>query len=147
MCPLLSEIFFYYTHKAGHISFVYRHVHKVHHKWSVTCAVAASYAHSLEFLLCFVPVLVLPPVIVNLHWTATQLWWCLALISVVGSHSGYTARTFPWTLLGAEPRHSEHHMNGKVKFGPLQLLDKIYGTEELGESSILHRTVLKRKSS
>jgi sterol desaturase/sphingolipid hydroxylase (fatty acid hydroxylase superfamily) len=122
-CPLLSELIFFYTHRAGHIPFLYKHVHSVHHEWVTPCGVSASYAHPLEFVFCFVPTLILPPIAVNLHWMATQAWWCVSLISVIGSHSGYK-----WGQ-GSE-RHAEHHRYNVVKYGPMYILDWLYNTEE-----------------
>ena len=122
ICPFLSEIIFFYTHKLGHISYIYKRVHKIHHEWVIPCAVSASYCHPLEFIFCNLATFIIPPFIVNLNGYAMRVWFILASLSVINSHSGYK---YP----NGSIRHKDHHKYHNRNYGPLKILDSIYGTE------------------
>ena len=122
ICPFISEFVFFYIHKLCHIPYLYKKIHKIHHEWIIPCAVSASYSHPLEYIFCSLPTFILPPFITNLNGYAMQLWFVLALISVINSHSGYK---YP----NGSIRHKDHHKYNNRNYGPLKILDTIYNTE------------------
>ena len=50
------------------------------------------------------------------------MWFIAASISVINSHSGYIS-------MNGSQRHSDHHKYNNRNYGPLQILDTLYGTE------------------
>ena len=123
LCPLIAELVFFYTHKIGHTRFLYKEVHSVHHQWYVTCAVAAAHSHPIEYIFCNLPTFILPALILGLNWYIMNLWFVIATISVVNSHSGYR---FEDSI-----RHAAHHKYYNVNYGPMKILDTIYKTEDV----------------
>lgn len=89
ICPVLAQIIFYIGHRISHFRIFYKTIHQKHHEWVVPCALAASYSSFYEYFFCNLPVFLLPPLIVNLHWWATQFWFLFATFNVVNDHSGY----------------------------------------------------------
>ena len=120
-CLFISEFVFFYTHKIGHIPYIYIKIHKIHHEWVIPCAVSASYSHPLEFIFCSLPSFLLPPFITNLNGYAMKLWFILATISVINDHSGYK--------FVSSIRHADHHHYNNRNYGFLKILDIIHGTE------------------
>lgn len=59
---LLGETIFYYLHYLSHFV-CYSKIHKVHHEWTNTCAIAAAYAHPIEYLFVNLSSFLLPPII------------------------------------------------------------------------------------
>ena len=122
ICPLISEVVFFYTHKLGHTPYLYKKIHRIHHEWIIPCAVSASYSHPLEYIFCNLSSFIIPPFIMNLNGYAMQLWFILASITVINSHSGYRC-------LNDSIRHTDHHKYNNRNFGPLKILDTLHGTE------------------
>jgi len=114
ICPYVSDVVFYITHRICHIGALYTNVHKKHHEWVVPCALAASYTTIYEFVFCNLPVFLLPPLILKLHWIGAQLWFVFATIHVVNDHSGYV-------FLKNSIHHSDHHKYGKYNFATPEL--------------------------
>ena len=105
---LLGESIFYYLHYLSHFIF-YSKIHKIHHEWKNTCAVAAAYAHPLEYLFISLPSFLLPPIITGSNWFITNLWFIIATISVVIDHSGYKIFTSEY--------HWKHHKYSNTNYG------------------------------
>ncbi|KAH3858933.1 hypothetical protein DPMN_101578 [Dreissena polymorpha] len=62
----LQRAVIYYPHRMFHIPFLYRHVHKVHHRYGSPTLYTATAMHTLEFLV-YQTLLMLPVFVVPLH--------------------------------------------------------------------------------
>ena len=49
---LTLQVCFFYTHWAMHHGALYRRIHKQHHEFKAPFALAALYAHPIEFFVC-----------------------------------------------------------------------------------------------
>ena len=114
LCPYISDVVFYITHRICHVGFLYTSVHKTHHEWVVPCALAASYTTIYEFVFCNLPVFLLPPLIVNINWYGAQAWFIFATAHVINDHSGYV-------FLKNSIHHADHHKYGKFNFASPEL--------------------------
>ena len=110
LCPFISDFIFYYSHKLIHNKYYYKHIHKVHHEWTIPCGVAASYSSCIEYILCNLPTFLLPPMILKLNWIAANLWFIISTINVVNNHSGYI-------FLESSIHHTNHHRYKKNNYG------------------------------
>lgn len=115
---------------------LYKHIHKLHHKYSAPFGLAAEYAHPLEVMILGTGTIVGPLLYCkftqNLHILTVYIWITLRLFQAIDAHSGYGKLTlcspiytsrllilredFPWSLQhilpfwsGAE-HHDFHHM-------------------------------------
>lgn len=94
---IFEDAFHYFAHQALHYGPLYKHIHKVHHKYSAPFGLAAEYAHPAEvfilgmgtiggpLLYCFVGF--------ELHMVTVLVWVTLRLFQAVDSHSGYGKST------------------------------------------------------
>lgn len=114
---LIGESLFYYLHYWSHF-ILYSKVHKVHHEWKNTCAVAAAYAHPLEYILISLPTFLLPPIITGSNWYITKIWFIIATTSVVIDHSGYN-------IIEASNFHWKHHKYTNINYGTNTVVDNI----------------------
>ena len=48
ICLLMREAMFYYSHRLLHVPYLYRRIHKKHHRFTAPIALAAQYAHPIE---------------------------------------------------------------------------------------------------
>ena len=112
---------FYWTHRLIHVPRIYRAIHKLHHRFTAPTAVASMYAHPLEFLVGNLTGVALGPVLLNTHPYTAYFWFCYALVSTGGSHSGYT-------FFDAES-HDRHHEFFNCNFGVGGMMDAIMKTD------------------
>ncbi|KAJ7475113.1 hypothetical protein B0H11DRAFT_2034153 [Mycena galericulata] len=135
---VFEDIFHYFAHQALHYGPLYKHIHKIHHKYSAPFGLAAEYAHPAEvailgtgtiggpLLFCFFTA--------NLHIITVYVWIALRLFQAIDAHSGYD---FPWSLQhfvpfwsGAE-HHDFHHMAFTNNFSTsFRWCDRIFGTDD-----------------
>lgn len=119
---LVAEVSFYILHGLLHWSpFLYRHVHKVHHRFPAPTAMTCVYAHPVEFALGNVLPIYLGPIFCNAHPTTCYLWWALAMLGTCKGHCGYR-------IMGHEDDHEDHHLLYKYNYGGMGLLDRMLGT-------------------
>jgi len=117
---VILEIWFYVTHRLLHIPYLYKTIHKVHHRFQQPCAMAAVYAHPLEFMFGNVAGLALGPILTQAHPYTSYAWFAVGLFSTCLSHSGYK----PFAK-GHDAHHEFYHYNYGV--GGF-ILDGLFGT-------------------
>jgi sterol desaturase/sphingolipid hydroxylase (fatty acid hydroxylase superfamily) len=118
-CLVTVEMWFFWSHRLLHHPFLYRRVHKIHHRFKAPCAMAAVYAHPLEFIFGNVAGVVMGPVLTNSHPYTAYFWFALALFVTCKDHSGF--RFFD------SHHHDAHHEFYNYNYGN-PLLDQICGT-------------------
>ncbi|KAI0739612.1 C-4 methyl sterol oxidase [Daedaleopsis nitida] len=112
-----EDILHYVLHRMLHWGPLYKHIHKIHHKYSAPFGLAAEYAHPAEVMILGFGTVVGPIAYCafshDLHIFTMYLWIVLRLFQAIDAHSGYD---FPWSLRhiipfwsGAE-HHDFHHM-------------------------------------
>ncbi|KAF9530672.1 C4-methyl sterol oxidase [Crepidotus variabilis] len=134
---VFEDFFHFCAHQALHIGPLYKHIHKIHHKYSAPFGLAAEYAHPAEVFILGAGTICGPLLacfFTQLHIVTVYLWITLRLFQAIDAHSGYD---FPWSLhniipfwSGAE-HHDFHHMafvnNYSTSF---RWWDRICGTDK-----------------
>ena len=115
---LLGETIFYYLHYWSHF-ILYSKIHKTHHEWTNTCAVATAYAHPIEYLCISLPSFLLPPIITGSNWYITNIWFLVSTTSVILDHSGYK------NIHNSE-FHWKHHKYSNTNYGTNTIGDTIH---------------------
>ncbi|KAI5781173.1 fatty acid hydroxylase superfamily-domain-containing protein [Geopyxis carbonaria] len=119
---ILCEFMFYWSHRILHQPFFYRHIHKVHHAFKAPIALAARYAHPLEYLLTFYIPIMLPPVFLRAHVVSMWIFAGMVGFESCAVHSGYRVGRL------AE-RHDQHHEGAKGGYGTFDIFDRLFHTE------------------
>lgn len=116
---VMEDAFHYWAHRGLHYGPFYKHIHKLHHKYSAPFGLAAEYAHPLEVMILGLGTVGSPilycAVMKDLHLVTMYTWIILRLFQAIDAHSGYD---FPWSLNKIIPFWSgaDHHDFHHEKF-------------------------------
>ncbi|ANB11626.1 methylsterol monooxygenase [Sugiyamaella lignohabitans] len=113
---VLEDTWHYWGHRLLHTKYLYKRIHKQHHKYAAPFGLTAEYAHPVEVAFTGTGTVGSPLlwayVFGNLHLITVLTWIVLRLFQAIDSHSGYE---FPWSLdhflpvwSGAD-HHDDHH--------------------------------------
>lgn len=90
---IFEDAWHFFSHQALHYGPLYKHIHKIHHKYSAPFGLAAEYAHPLEVLILGMGTIGGPLlycyVTQNLHIFTVYAWVTLRLFQAIDAHSGY----------------------------------------------------------
>ena len=90
------------AHQALHWGPLYKHIHKLHHKYAAPFGLAAEYAHPAEVFILGTGTIAGPMLYCyftrNLHIVTVYIWITLRLFQAIDAHSGYG--TCCWTRPG-----------------------------------------------
>ena len=123
----VNEILFYYSHRALHHPRLYLAIHKWHHKFPAPNALAALYAHPVEFLLSNLVPFTAGFMLFRPHVFFALQWIVGACLGTQTHHSGYR---MPWIAAhDKQPDfHDLHHKEFTSCYGVLGVLDFVHGT-------------------
>jgi methylsterol monooxygenase len=125
---IVNEVMFFYLHWLFHHKSLYKLYHKKHHEFTAPYAIAALYAHPLEFLLAnFTPFTAGFPIF-RPHIIFVCMWVMGACLGTQTHHSGYR---LPWNPeIEENPEfHDFHHEAFTSNFGTMGWLDALHGTD------------------
>lgn len=115
----VEEVLFYYVHRMLHTPLLFQYIHAVHHEFIAPVAIATTYAHPVEHLLCNVVPVLTGPFLLQPHRNILWAWIALATFSSVHAHAG----------IPSSKTHDNHHRLFRVNYGVLGVLDWMHGTQ------------------
>ncbi|KAJ5925540.1 hypothetical protein N7454_008179 [Penicillium verhagenii] len=124
---LLRETMFYYSHRLLHIPYLYRQIHKKHHKFTAPIALAAQFAHPIEHIFANALPISLPPQLLRSHVLTFWVFLAWELFNTATVHSGYDF------FHNKAKMHDLHHEKFNLNYGSVGLLDWVHGTNKLGK--------------
>ncbi|KAJ5493354.1 hypothetical protein N7539_002100 [Penicillium diatomitis] len=125
---VLREALFYYSHRLLHVPFLYRRIHKKHHKFTAPIALAAQFAHPVEQIFANALPISLPPQLLYSHILTFWAYLAWELFNTATVHSGYDF------FHNKARMHDLHHENFNLNYGSIGLFDWLHGTDTLGKT-------------
>ncbi len=128
---------FYWVHRIVHTPYLYKRIHKQHHKNTNTTVLVVVDAHILEMILAnllpkYFALLILGP---HLHFATFISSIFITFIEGHDTHSGYSFPISPFnyeTYYGNSDFHNFHHLKNVGNFGHPHdcYWDKLFGTDK-----------------
>jgi len=124
---VLMDAIAYYTHRLLHVRFLFRHVHRHHHKFVATSPYVVTALHPAELILLQAATLA-PVLFIPFHAVSIGVVLIYILVFNIVDHSGVRlTSSLPWQ--GPSMYHDDHHAHFHVNFGQhLMIWDRIHGT-------------------
>ncbi len=132
-CSFFADVLFYVFHRAVHSKGLYQRLHKMHHEWIYTIALAHHYMDHTEALIFMLPPII-PPMLMGSHITIV---WAMVLLTQLGGILGHSAFMIPiisskytkWIPFINSEYHDLHHLRFNVNYGAVwPVVDMIFGT-------------------
>ena len=117
----------YYAHRALHVRPMFRHFHRIHHRYVATTPWVVTAMHPVEFLI-FQTVTFIPLFVIPAHYLSVIAVFVYVFVFNIIDHSGVRLRSrIPWQ--GPSTFHDDHHAHFHCNFGQhLMLWDRLHGT-------------------
>jgi sterol desaturase/sphingolipid hydroxylase (fatty acid hydroxylase superfamily) len=135
---IINDTIFYWGHRALHIPFLYKLIHKQHHQFKQPIAQASEWAHPVEDILANIIPTLAGCFIMGSHFYVLLFWIFLRIWKTLDAHCGYTL-PFPLSVWHGLPgmfgcdMHDFHHESKegmKSCFGAMSTFwDWICGTD------------------
>jgi len=129
-CIIVEDVVHYWLHRALHIPFLYKSIHKVHHHFAAPFGLVAAYAHPAEVIILGIPTF-MGPLILRTHYFIFFSFILYRQIDAVVTHSGYDF-PHPFDLLpfyGGTVSHDFHHKSFLFNYSSRFIfMDKLCGT-------------------
>jgi len=137
---VIHDAYFYWMHRAMHHRWLYRHMHRLHHR-SITPAPTTAYAfapgeaviHAI-FLPLILVILPLHPVVIGLFTMVMIARNTLAHTGIEVFPPGFVTGPFRWST--TVTHHDLHHLHGSGNYGfYFSWWDRLMGTERADYAS------------
>jgi sterol desaturase/sphingolipid hydroxylase (fatty acid hydroxylase superfamily) len=120
---VIGTLLFYASHRVLHRTWWVKRVHRVHHEFRTTSALASEYAHPVEFVVANFGALALGALLLAPSLASMALFAVIGLTTILVHHSGYALPWAPWSM-----PHDWHHYRFVEMFGSTGAIDRILGT-------------------
>merc|ERR1711991_1118755 len=114
---------FYWEHRLAHHPALYKYVHKQHHLFKQSVAVAYEFAHPAEGLLVNGLPLFIGLYFAHMHLAQVCLFLFIRITETIDAHSGYDFPWSPWRYLSGARAHDLHHSKQVGNFGIFHFWD------------------------
>ena len=121
-----SLVWFYTFHRLLHRPWWMKRVHRQHHEFRTSSAIASEYAHWFEFVVANFGTLACGVVLLGPSLPSIYLFTVLSLHTILAHHSGYALPWMSWSV-----PHDWHHYKYNEIFGSIGILDRALGTDKV----------------
>ncbi|MDQ3037794.1 MAG: sterol desaturase family protein [Myxococcota bacterium] len=117
----------YYSHRFLHREWMFKRIHRWHHRYTAPVVFTTTAVHPLEFLL-FTGVVLLPAVLVPVHWAVYVIVVAYTYLIGMIDHCGIAVR-WPLPLHAGNRFHDDHHVFFHCNYGHhTQIFDLLHDT-------------------
>ena len=132
---LIDDLYFYFYHSALHTKFLYKHIHKTHHRSSMPIPMEYIFTHPLEWFFGAIGPFIGLVVIASFSEINIYAFWVMSALRNLHEldiHSGIKSSKITSLIpfYGTTEHHDLHHSKNKGNYAStFTLWDKVFGTE------------------
>ena len=132
---LIDDLYFYFYHSALHTKFLYKHIHKTHHRSTMTIPMEYIFTHPLEWFFGAIGPFIGLVVIASFSEINIYAFWVMSALRNLHEldiHSGIKSSKITSLIpfYGTTEHHDLHHSKNKGNYAStFTLWDKVFGTE------------------
>ncbi|GIT10111.1 MAG: hypothetical protein CM1200mP31_2800 [Candidatus Neomarinimicrobiota bacterium] len=132
---LIDDLYFYFYHSALHTKFLYKHIHKTHHRSTMPIPMEYIFTHPLEWFFGAIGPFIGLVVIASFSEINIYAFWVMSALRNLHEldiHSGIKSSKFTSLIpfYGTTEHHDLHHSKNKGNYAStFTLWDKVFGTE------------------
>jgi len=124
---LMMDAGLYYSHRFMHAKWIFRYVHRWHHRYTAPVIFTTTAMHPFEFVV-FQSCLLLPALILPMHWSVYIVAIGYTYLIGMIDHSGIIVN-WPLPLHSGNRFHDDHHVYFHCNYGHHTMLwDRLHGT-------------------
>ncbi len=117
----------YYSHRLMHRPWMFKHIHRWHHRYTAPVVFTTTAVHPIEFLF-FAASVLLPALVVPVHWAVYVAVVAYTYLIGMIDHSGIDVR-WPLPLHAGNRFHDDHHVLFHCNYGHhTQIFDLVHGS-------------------
>lgn len=132
---LIDDLYFYCYHAALHTKFLYKHIHKTHHRSTMPIPMEYIFTHPLEWFFGAIGPFIGLVVIASFSEINIYAFWVMSALRNLHEldiHSGIKSSKITSLIpfYGTTEHHDLHHSKNKGNYAStFTLWDKVFGTE------------------
>ena len=132
---LIDDLYFYFYHSALHTKFLYKHIHKTHHRSTMPIPMEYIFTHPLEWFFGAIGPFIGLVVIASFSEINIYAFWAMSALRNLHEldiHSGIKSSKITSLIpfYGTTEHHDLHHSKNKGNYAStFTLWDKVFGTE------------------
>ena len=132
---LIDDLYFYFYHSALHTKFLYKHIHKTHHRSTMPIPMEYIFTHPLEWFFGAIGPFIGLVVIASFAEINIYAFWAMSALRNLHEldiHSGIKSSKITSLIpfYGTTEHHDLHHSKNKGNYAStFTLWDKVFGTE------------------
>ena len=131
----IDDLYFYFYHSALHTKFLYKHIHKTHHRSTMPIPMEYIFTHPLEWFFGAIGPFIGLVVIASFSEINIYAFWVMSALRNLHEldiHSGIKSSKITSLIpfYGTTEHHDLHHSKNKGNYAStFTLWDKVFGTE------------------
>lgn len=132
---LIDDLYFYFYHSALHTKFLYKHIHKTHHRSTMPIPMEYIFTHPLEWFFGAIGPFIGLVVIASFSEINIYAFWAMSALRNLHEldiHSGIKSSKITSLIpfYGTTEHHDLHHSKNRGNYAStFTLWDKVFGTE------------------
>jgi len=116
---IISQLYFYFSHRLFHSKFLFTKFHYIHHEAINVNSLITTYCHPVEFIFSNLLSVILGPMLSQMSWKLSYIWYIFITLHSMIDHT---------EIKFISEHHNKHHKKINYNYSSWKFIDKLFGT-------------------